>query len=158
MGYYIEGKVFLSAMTDRYTCKTQKNVSKVCLGAKYQSKFLSLYMNNDYKNMCALLEALGVKNAIFTISAFVKNNKLYHNNRCGCRGFDYPYPNPVRRLNSRFTCYLNDWKRLPKYYYYSSGSILPDSYGSDIYQDRLTRAYAIGGIFLAFLFNFITHL
>ena len=28
--------------------------------------------------MCALLEALGVKNAIFTISAFVKNNKFYY--------------------------------------------------------------------------------
>lgn len=74
----IEGKVFLSAMTDRYTCKIQKNVSKVCLGAKYQSKFLSLYMNNDYKNMCDLLEALGVQNAIFTISAFVKNNKFHY--------------------------------------------------------------------------------
>jgi biotin carboxylase len=74
----IEGKVFLSAITDRYTCKTQKNVSKVCLGAKYQSKFLSLYMNSDYKNMCDLLEALEIQNAIFTISAFVKNNKFYH--------------------------------------------------------------------------------
>jgi biotin carboxylase len=74
----IEGKVFLSAMTDRYTCKTQKNVSKVCLGAKYQSKFLSLYMNNDYKNMCDLLKALKIQNAIFTISAFVKNNKFYY--------------------------------------------------------------------------------
>lgn len=74
----IDGKVFLSAMTDRYTCKIQKNVSKVCLGAKYQSKFLSLYMNNDHKNMCALLESLEVQNAIFTISAFVKNNKFYY--------------------------------------------------------------------------------
>ena len=74
----IDGKVFLSAMTDRYTCKIQKNVSKVCLGAKYQSKFLSLYMNNDYKNMCALLGALGVQNAIFTVSAFVKNDKFYY--------------------------------------------------------------------------------
>ena len=74
----IEGKVLLSAMTDRYTCKIQKDASKVCLGAKYQSKFLSLYMNDDYKNMCDLLEALEVKNAIFTISAFVKNNKFYY--------------------------------------------------------------------------------
>jgi len=74
----IEGKVFLSAMTDRYTCKIQKGVSKVCLGAKYQSKFLSLYMNNDYKNMCTLLEALEVQNAIFTISAFVKDNKFHY--------------------------------------------------------------------------------
>lgn len=74
----IKGKVLLSAMTDRYTCKIQKNVSKVCLGAKYQSKFLSLYMNNDYKNMCALLEALEVQNAIFTVSAFVKNDKFYY--------------------------------------------------------------------------------
>jgi biotin carboxylase len=74
----IEGKVFLSAMTDRYTCKMQKNVSKVCLGAKYQSKFLSLYMNDDHKNMCALLESLEVQNAIFTISAFVKNNKFHY--------------------------------------------------------------------------------
>ena len=74
----IEGKVFLSAMTDRYTCNIQKNVSKVCLGAKYQSKFLSLFMNNDYTNICTLLGTLGVQNAIFTVSAFVKNNKFYY--------------------------------------------------------------------------------
>lgn len=74
----IEGKVSLSAMTDRYTCKIQKNVSKVCLGAKYQSKFLSLYMNNDHKNMCALLETLKIQNAIFTVSAFIKNNKFHY--------------------------------------------------------------------------------
>ena len=74
----IDGKVFLSAMTDRYTCKIQKNVSKVCLGAKYQSKFAQLFMDTDYKNMCDLLEELGVKNAIFTISAFVKDNKFYY--------------------------------------------------------------------------------
>jgi len=125
-------------------------VWKMCIGE----------VNNTYKKHFVYQE-LSHLACLFGLKcnlAFVKNNKLYHNNRCGCRGFDYPYPNPVRRLNSRFTCYLNDWKRLPKYYYYSSGSILPDSYGSDIYQDRLTRAYAIGGIFLAFLFNFITHL
>ena len=74
----IEGKVSLSAMTDRYTCKSQKDVSKVCLGAKYQSKFQNLYINNDHKNMCNLLESLELKNAIFTVSAFVKNNKFYY--------------------------------------------------------------------------------
>ena len=74
----IEGKVFLSAMTDRYTCKLQKDVSKVCLGAKYPSKFTQLFMDTDYKNMCDLLEELEVKNAIFTISAFVKNDKFYY--------------------------------------------------------------------------------
>jgi len=74
----IEGKVFLSAMTDRYTCKSQKDTSKVCLGAKYQSKYTQLFMNTDYKNICNLLEGLGVKNAIFTISAFVKNNKFHY--------------------------------------------------------------------------------
>lgn len=74
----IEGEVFLSAMTDRYTCKIQKNTSKVCLGAKYQSKFLSLYMNNEHKNMCDLLKTLNIQNAIFTVSAFVKNNKFYY--------------------------------------------------------------------------------
>jgi biotin carboxylase len=74
----IEGKILLSAMTDRYTCKIQKDVSRVCLGAKYQSKFLSLFMDNDYKNICALLKDFKVQNAIFTISAFVKNNKFYY--------------------------------------------------------------------------------
>ena len=74
----INGKVFLSAMTDRYTCKIQKDVSKVCLGAKYQSKFTQLFMDTDYKNICDLLEGLGVQNAIFTISAFVKNNKFHY--------------------------------------------------------------------------------
>jgi biotin carboxylase len=74
----IEGKVSLSAMTDRYTCKLQKDASKVCLGAKYQSKFAQLFMDTDYKNMCNLLEELGVKNAIFTISAFAKDNKFYY--------------------------------------------------------------------------------
>lgn len=74
----IEGEVFLSAMTDRYTCKLQKDASRVCLGAKYQSKYAQLFMDTDYKNMCALLKALEVQNAIVTISAFVKNNKFYY--------------------------------------------------------------------------------
>jgi len=74
----IEGEIILSAMTDRYTCEIQKNASKVCLGAKYPSKFLSLFMNNDYKNMCSLLKALKIQNAIFTVSAFIKNNKFYY--------------------------------------------------------------------------------
>lgn len=74
----IEGDVFLSAMTDRYTCKIQKDASKVCLGAKYLSKFLSLYMDNDHQHMCDLLKTLDVQNAIFTVSAFVKNNKFYY--------------------------------------------------------------------------------
>jgi len=74
----IDGKVLLSAMTDRYTCRIQRDASSVCLGAKYPSKYLSLYMDNDHKNICTLLNSLGVKNAIFTISAFVKNNKFYY--------------------------------------------------------------------------------
>jgi len=74
----IEGKVFLSAMTDRFTCKSQKDTSKVCLGANYPSKFTQLFMDSDYKNMCNLLKALEVENAIFTISAFIKNNKFYY--------------------------------------------------------------------------------
>jgi biotin carboxylase len=74
----IEGKIFLSAMTDRYTCKIQHNVSRVCLGAKYQSKFLPLFMDNDYKKICSLLKDFKVENAIFTVSAFIKNNKFYY--------------------------------------------------------------------------------
>lgn len=74
----IEGEIFLSAMTDRYTCKIQQNVSRVCLGAKYQSKFLPLFMDSDYKKICSLLKDFKVENAIFTVSAFIKNNKFYY--------------------------------------------------------------------------------
>lgn len=74
----IEGRVFLSAMTDRYTCKLQKDASRVCLGAKYPSKFLHSFMSNDYDKICNLLKSLNVNNAIFTVSAFVKDKKFYY--------------------------------------------------------------------------------
>lgn len=74
----IKGNVYLSAMTDRYTCRLQKAASRVCLGAKYQSKFLSLFMREDYKKICTLLDTLRVQNGIFTVSAFVRGNKFYY--------------------------------------------------------------------------------
>lgn len=74
----VDGEPILSAMGDRYTCKTQNKTSQVCLGVVYPSKFLDLYMKNDYPKIINMLKAIGLKNAILTISAFVENDTFYY--------------------------------------------------------------------------------
>lgn len=73
----VNKKVFLSSVTDRSTTKHQKNKAPVCLGANYNSKYLSLILKKYHTKFKKLINYLCIDNGILSIQCFVKNNKLY---------------------------------------------------------------------------------
>lgn len=73
----INGKIIVSATADRYTTSMQGNLSRVCIGASYPSKFTDLYFEQLHDKMLLMFNSLDVKNGVFMISAFVENGKIY---------------------------------------------------------------------------------
>lgn len=74
---FVNGKFYLSAMPDRFTCEEQKDTAPVVLGAVYPSKYIELYENTLHKKMCELFQYLKIKNGVLLIQAFVENGKFY---------------------------------------------------------------------------------
>lgn len=70
-------KIYLSATADRFTCREQGNVSRVCLGATYPSKHQNLYLETLHAKMCKMFCSLKIKNGVFLISAFVEKDKMF---------------------------------------------------------------------------------
>ncbi len=70
-------EIHLSAIADRYTTNEQGNVSKVCLGGVYPSKYIDLYLETLHDKMCLLFKSLNVQNGVLMISAFVKEGKIH---------------------------------------------------------------------------------
>jgi biotin carboxylase len=73
----VNGEPFLSALADRFTTREQSNVSRVCIGAKYPSRFWQLFTERYHSRFVNLLKGLGIENAIFTVSAFVENGEIF---------------------------------------------------------------------------------
>ena len=71
------GKAYLSALADRVTTKKQGNLSPVCLGAIYPSKYSNYFIKNINPLMISFFEKLGVKNGVLNIQFFVKGNNYY---------------------------------------------------------------------------------
>lgn len=71
------GKAYLSALADRITTKKQGNLSPVCLGAIYPSKYSNYFIKNINPYMISFFEKLGVKNGILNVQFFVKDNHYY---------------------------------------------------------------------------------
>lgn len=74
---FAEGKYYLSAMPDRFTCKEQEGKAPVVLGAVYPSKYLQLYEETLHEKMCQLFQYLNIENGVFLIQAFVEDGKFY---------------------------------------------------------------------------------
>lgn len=72
-----EGKAYLSAIADRITTKKQGNLSPVCIGAIYPSKYANYFIENVNPIMISFFEKLGIKNGILNIQFFVKDNQYY---------------------------------------------------------------------------------
>ena len=72
-----DGKAYLSALADRITTKNQGNLSPVCIGAIYPSKYSNYFINNINPLMIAFFEKLGIKNGVLNIQFFVKDNQYY---------------------------------------------------------------------------------
>ena len=74
---FVNGEFYLSAMPDRFTCKEQKGVDPVVLGAVYPSRYIKLYVDTLHEKMCKLFRFLKIKNGILLIQAFAENGKFY---------------------------------------------------------------------------------
>jgi biotin carboxylase len=72
-----DGVAYLSALADRITTKKQGNLSPVCIGAIYPSKYSNYFINNINPLMLSFFEKLGIKNGVLNIQFFVKDNQYY---------------------------------------------------------------------------------
>jgi biotin carboxylase len=72
-----DGEIYVSAIADRFTTDKQGDVSRVCIGANYPSKYNDLYFNTLHQKMIQLFKYMNVKNGVFMISAFVENENIY---------------------------------------------------------------------------------
>lgn len=72
-----DGKAYLSAIADRITTNKQGNLSPVCIGAIYPSKYSNYFIENINPEMLNFFEKLGIKNGILNVQFFVKDNNFY---------------------------------------------------------------------------------
>jgi biotin carboxylase len=72
-----DGEFWPSAMADRYTCREQGNLSRVCLGATYPSKHVDLYFDTLHNKFCRMFTDMEVQNGVFMISAFVEDGDIH---------------------------------------------------------------------------------
>jgi len=74
---FIDGEIFLSAIADRITTKKQGNLSPVCIGAVYPSKYSDQYYTDIHPKMVKLFNGLGINNGVLSIQFFVDNDNYY---------------------------------------------------------------------------------
>lgn len=72
-----DGNVYLSALADRITTKKQGNLSPVCKGAIYPSKYAKEYIKNVNPGMISFFKKLGVKNGVLNIQFFIQEGRFY---------------------------------------------------------------------------------
>ena len=72
-----DGKAYLSAIADRITTKKQGNLSPVCIGAIYPSKYSNKFIQEINPLFLNFFEKLGIKNGVLNIQFFVKDGQFY---------------------------------------------------------------------------------
>ena len=72
-----DGEFWPSAIADRYTCREQGNVSRVCLGAIYPSRHVDLYFDTLHDKFCRMFKDMDVRNGVLMVSAFVENGLIH---------------------------------------------------------------------------------
>ena len=72
-----DGEIYLSAIADRITTKKQGNVSPVCIGAIYPSKYTDQFLNTINPQLISMFQDLGVQNGVLNIQFFYENKNFY---------------------------------------------------------------------------------
>ena len=72
-----DGKAYLSAIADRITTNKQGNLSPVCIGAIYPSKYANYFINNVNPLMLSFFEKLGIRNGVLNIQFFVNDDQYF---------------------------------------------------------------------------------
>jgi biotin carboxylase len=79
LAYYTfkDGEIYLSAIADRITTKKQGNVSPVCIGAIYPSKYTNQFLGTINPKLVSMFQDLGVQNGVLNLQFFYENQKFY---------------------------------------------------------------------------------
>lgn len=77
--YYtiVDGKPYLSSLSDRYTLRNDTKSTPICLGDIFPSKYYEEFIKNEHPKYCKMLEDLGVKNGVLYVSAFYEKGHFY---------------------------------------------------------------------------------
>ncbi len=77
--YYtiVDGKAYLSSISDRYTLRNDSKSTPICLGDIFPSKYYEEFVKNEHPKYCKMIEDLGVKNGVLYVSAFYEDGYFY---------------------------------------------------------------------------------
>lgn len=72
-----DGTVFLSAIGDRITTRSQQGKSLVCLATRYPSKYLTEFERQVMPNLVSLVKSTGVQNGVLAVQFWAEDGKFY---------------------------------------------------------------------------------
>lgn len=77
--YYtiVDGKAYLSTLSDRYTLRTDTSATPICLGDVFPSRHYDKFMQSEHPKYVNMLKGLGVENGVLYVSAFYENGHFY---------------------------------------------------------------------------------
>ena len=77
--YYtiVDGKPYLSSLSDRYTLRNDTKSTPICLGDIFPSKYYEEFINNEHPKYVRMIQDLGIKNGVLYVSAFYENGHFY---------------------------------------------------------------------------------
>ena len=77
--YYtiVDGKIYLSSLSDRYTLRSDTSATPICLGDIFPSQFYDKFIQTEHPKYINMLKGLGVTNGILYVSAFYENGHFY---------------------------------------------------------------------------------
>src|SRR5574344_79276 len=77
--YYtiVDGKAYLSTLSDRYTLHTNGSARPICLGDVFPSKHYKEFIENEHPKYLEMFKNLGLKNGVLYVSAFHEDGHFY---------------------------------------------------------------------------------
>jgi biotin carboxylase len=93
-----DGEVYLSAVADRITTKSQGGFSSVCIGALYPSKHADVFFETVHPRLMSMFKGIGIQNGVLNLQFFVRNG-VFHAYDPGFR-LQGEAPNiPIKAIN-----------------------------------------------------------
>lgn len=71
------GEVYLSAIADRITTRSQGGFSSVCIGALYPSKHTEVFSKTVHPRLMSMFKGIGIQNGVLNLQFFVRNGVFY---------------------------------------------------------------------------------
>lgn len=77
--YYtiVDGQVYLSSLSDRYTLRTNTSAPPICVGDVFVSKYYDEFVRNEHPKYVKMFNELGLKNGVLYVSAFCEDGHFY---------------------------------------------------------------------------------